>query len=224
MNLKRILSYFIPIKVYEIDSEINKSLEVTWNNGQLVLDSKNTNFSFGSLQRVMRIGLAHIGSDLVKNSKSALILGVAGGSVIKTLKDEFDFTGNITGIELDKKTIEIANTYFGLDKYTNVNIINDDAENYVIKTKDKYDLIIIDVFQDSIMPDFLFDETFINKLKFILVSRGSILFNTIAERNIDYERNKKLELDLKNQFSYVKKIIKVEGNNELFIIRDEIIF
>lgn len=224
MNLKRILSYFIPIKVYEIDSKINKSLEVTWNNGQLVLDSKNTNFSYGSLQRVMRIGLAHIGSDLVKNYKSALILGVAGGSVIKTLKDEFDFTGNITGIELDKKTIEIANTYFGLDKYTNVNIINDDAENYVIKTKDKYDLIIIDVFQDSIMPDFLFDETFINKLKFILVSRGSILFNTIAERNIDYERNKKLELDLKNQFSYVKKIIKVEGNNELFIIRDEIIF
>ena len=90
MNLKRILSYFIPIKVYEIDSEINTSLEVAWNNGQLVLDSKNTNFSYGSLQRVMRIGLAHIGSDVVKKSNSALILGVAGGSVIQTLRVMYD--------------------------------------------------------------------------------------------------------------------------------------
>lgn len=223
MNIKRILSYLIPIKVYEIDSEINKSLEVTWNNGQLVLDSKNTNFSYGSLQRVMRIGLAHIGSDVVKNSKSALVLGVAGGSVIQTLKDEFEYTGNITGIELDKKTIDIANVYFGLNKYTDVTIINDDAQNFVTKTNAKYDLIIIDIFQDNIMPDFLFDKIFIAKLKLILTNGGSILFNTIAELSIDYERNKKLELDLNNQFSFVKKITKVEGNNEIFIIKNEII-
>lgn len=218
MNLKRILSYFIPIKEYEIDSEINKSLEVTWNNGQLVLDSKNTNFSYGSLQRVMRIGLAHIGSDLVKNYKSALILGVAGGSVIKTLKEEFDFTGNITGIELDKKTIEIANTYFGLDKYTNVNIINDDAENYVIKTKDKYDLIIIDVFQDSIMPDFLFEEPFISNLHNILDNKGNILFNTIVNFSNDIERNKKYNISASKFFKNVKVLSRVEGNNELFIL------
>ncbi len=223
MNLKRILSYFIPIKVYEIDSEINKSLEVTWNNGQLVLDSKNTNFSYGSLQRVMRIGLANIDSDVVKNYNSALILGVAGGSVIKTLKEEFDFNGKITGVELDKKTIEIANAYFGLNKLTDVEIINDDAQNFVTKTKAKYDLIIIDIFQDNIMPDFLFEKAFIAKLKLILTNGGSILFNTIAELSIDYERNKKLELDLNNQFAFVKKITKVEGNNEIFIIKNEII-
>ncbi|GAA4757288.1 MULTISPECIES: spermidine synthase [Flavobacterium] len=223
MNLKRILSYFIPIKVYEIDSEINKSLEVTWNNGQLVLDSKNTNFSYGSLQRVMRIALANIGSDVIKNYNSALILGVAGGSVIKTLKEEFDFNGKITGVELDKKTIEIANAYFGLNKLTDVEIINDDAQNFVTKTKAKYNLIIIDIFQDNIMPDFLFEKAFIAKLKLILTNGGSILFNTIAELSIDYERNKKLELDLNNQFAFVKKITKVEGNNEIFIIKNEII-
>ncbi len=218
MNLKRILSYFIPVKVYEVDSEINKSLEVTWNNGQLVLDSKNTNFSYGSLQRVMRIGLAHIGSDVVKNSKSALILGVAGGSVIKTLKDEFDFTAKITGVELDKKSIQIANKYFGLNKLTNVEIINIDAEKFVSEVDTKFDLIIIDIFQDNVMPKFLFEETFISNLNNILDKNGNILFNTIVNFSNDIERNKKYNTLALKFFKNIKVLSRVEGNNELFIL------
>lgn len=218
MNLKRILSYLLPIKVYEIESEINKTLEVTWNNGQLVLDSKNTNFSYGSLQRVMRIGLAHIGSDIVKNSDSALILGVAGGSVIKTLTEEFEFEGKITGVELDKKTIEIANKYFGLNKLTNVEIINDDAQNFVTKTKKKYDLIVIDIFQDNVMPDFLFEETFINNLNNILDEKGNILFNTIVNFSNDIQRNKKYNTLASKFFKNIKVLSRVEGNNELFLL------
>lgn len=218
MNLKRILSFFVPVKVYQIDSEINTSLEVTWNNGQLVLDSKNTNFSYGSLQRVMRIGLAHIGSDVVKKSHSALILGVAGGSVIQTLKKEFEFKGKITGVELDKKTIEIANDYFGLNKYTDVEIINDDAQGFVAKTKTKYDLIVIDIFQDNVMPDFLFEEPFISNLHNILDNKGNILFNTIVNFSNDIERNKKYNIFASKFFKSIKVLSRVEGNNELFIL------
>ncbi len=218
MNLKRILSFFIPVKVYQIESEINTSLEVTWNNGQLVLDSKNTNYSYGSLQRVMRIGLAHIGSDVVKKSKSALILGVAGGSVIQTLRDEFDFKGKITGVELDKKIIEIANNYFGLNKFNDVEIINDDAQNFISKTKAKYDLIVIDVFQDNIMPDFLFEENFINNLKKILDKNGNILFNTIVNFSTDLKRNEDYTTLATEYFQNCKVLSKVEGNNELLLL------
>lgn len=218
MNLKRILSFFVPVKVYQIESEINTSLEVTWNNGQLVLDSKNTNYSYGSLQRVMRIGLAHIGSDAVKKSKSALILGVAGGSVIQTLRDEFDFKGKITGVELDKKIIEIANNYFGLNKFNDVEIINDDAQNFISKTKEKYDLIVIDVFQDNIMPDFLFEENFVNNLKKILDKNGNILFNTIVNFSTDLKRNKDYTTLAAEYFQNCKVLSKVEGNNELLLL------
>lgn len=218
MNLKRILSFFVPVKVYQIESEINTSLEVTWNNGQLVLDSKNTNYSYGSLQRVMRIGLAHIGSNVVKKSKSALILGVAGGSVIQTLRDEFDFKGKITGVELDKKIIEIANNYFGLNKFNDVEIINDDAQNFISKTKEKYDLIVIDVFQDNIMPDFLFEENFVNNLKKILDKNGNILFNTIVNFSTDLKRNKDYTTLAAEYFQNCKVLSKVEGNNELLLL------
>ena len=43
----KLLSYLIPINIHKQNSDINKTLEITWNNGKLVLDSKNTNYSYG---------------------------------------------------------------------------------------------------------------------------------------------------------------------------------
>ena len=111
--VQKFLSYFIPISIKKFNSEISKSLEVTWNNGELVLDSKNTNYSYGSLQRILRKGLKYIGLERIKKFENILVLGVAGGSVIKTLVDEVKFSGKITGVEIDSKVVEIANNYFG---------------------------------------------------------------------------------------------------------------
>jgi len=77
----KIFSYFIPVNVYKKNSSVSKTLEVTWNNGQLVLDSKHTNYSYGSLQRILRKGLKYIGFERIRNFESVLVLGVAGGSV-----------------------------------------------------------------------------------------------------------------------------------------------
>ena len=78
MNFKRLLSYLIPIKIDEIKSDINKNLEITWNNGHLVLDSENTNFSYGNLQKVLRFGLKKIGFERIKSLENTLIMCVAG--------------------------------------------------------------------------------------------------------------------------------------------------
>ena len=71
---RSILSYLIPIRVYHKNSLISKSIEVNWNNGQLVIDSKNTNYSYGSLQRILRIGLKKIGFEKIKSMESILVL------------------------------------------------------------------------------------------------------------------------------------------------------
>jgi len=173
---KKIISYFYPINLHKTTSEISKSLEVTLVNGQVVLDSLNTNYSYGSLQRVLRKGLLSIGFDNIKPMNHILVLGVAGGSVIKTLVDEIGYSGKITGIELDEKVIDLANEHFGLDKIKNLNIIHHEAFEFVLKTKLKYDLIIVDIFQDTTMPGFLFENFFQNRLTEILNVKGYISF------------------------------------------------
>lgn len=216
--IKRILSYFIPIKIHQKKSEINKSLEVTWTNGQLVLDSANTNYSYGSLQRILRKGLHYIGFERIRKFENILVLGVAGGSVIKTLVEEIKFKGKITGVELDPNVLEIANTYFGLNQIPNLKIVNEDAFEFALKAKDKYDLIIIDIFQDTKMPSFLFESFFIDRINLLLNVDGFILFNTMTLNKKDKERNVNYRSRFNTDYS-VRMYPKVEDHNELFTIK-----
>lgn len=218
MNFKQLLSYLYPIKEFQTPSEINKNIEVTWNNGSLVLDSLNTNFSFGSLEKVMRIGLKNIGTTKINNFSSVLVLGVAGGSVIKVLQRDYNFTGKITGVEIDAKIIEVANKYFGLQKMKNTEIIEADAQIFIKQTTEKYNCIIIDIFQDKHMPQFLFTEEFIVDVKRILSENGSVLFNSIVTLSNDFERNLVFEKLVRTHFLNVEKLSEIEGNNELFIL------
>ena len=218
---KKLFSYIIPLNIFKQKSTISQTLEVTWTDGELVLDSKNTNYSYGSLQRILRKGLKFIGFERIKTMDKILVLGVAGGSVIKTLVDEIQFGGKITGVEIDKAIIQIANEYFHLNEIQNLEIVIDDAFEFVLKTKDKYDLIIIDVFQDVRMPNFLFETFFINRICYLLHSRGFILFNTM----ILNDKQKQLNLDFFNAFDASKftvtKLHKIEELNELIIIESQ---
>ena len=216
--LKKILSFFIPINIYKRKSAVSNSLEVTWANGELVLDSKNTNYSYGSLQRILRKGLRAIGFETINKMESIVVLGVAGGSVIKTLVNEIHFKGKITGVEIDSEIIEIANTYFKLNEIPNLSIVIDDAFEFVLKTNETYDLIIIDIFKDTNMPNFLFEKFFIDRIGSLLIPGGYILFNTMLTKESDTTRNQKYinEFDA-SKFKTIT-IPRVEQHNELIIV------
>lgn len=216
--IKKIFSFLIPIKIYQTKSSLSKSIEITWANGELVLDSENTNYSYGSLQRILKIGLKNIGFGKITNMKDVLVLGVAGGSVIKTLVDDINYKGKITGVEIDPEIIKIANTYFKLDEIKNLELVIEDAFEFVLKTKKKYDLIIIDVFRDIFMPNFLFEKFFINRICFLLKSKGFVLFNTMILNEQQELRNKQYVSDFyENQFR-IKTIPRIEVHNELIVI------
>ena len=215
--VKKLLSYIIPINVLKIKSEVSKSLEVTYNNGELVIDSLNTNYSYGSLQRILAKGLRFIGKEKIQNMNHILILGVAGGSVIKTLKSEFDYANKITGVEIDENVIYIANKYFQLDELENVDIIIADAFDFVMRSIDQYDLIIIDIFQDTYMPSFLFEKYFTEKIEDITTVGGYILFNTMILEQSQQSRNDTY-LSLYTDPFTTHRLSKVEEHNEVLII------
>ncbi|SEP61264.1 Spermine/spermidine synthase [Flavobacterium urocaniciphilum] len=216
--LKKILSYLYPITLYKEKSSISETLEVTLYNGKYLLNTKNTNYSYGSLQTVLKKGLLEIGKNNISEMKHILILGVAGGSVVKTLVNDFNFSNKITGVELDQHVIDIANKYFNLNTFQNFECVIDDAQNFVEETPNKYDLIIIDIFNDKVMPAFLFENDFIHNTKNLLQKKGYILFN-IMDSKI---QKKIISENYFNHFEeneYVMKVIKnVERFNDLIII------
>lgn len=217
--LKKLFSYLLPITIYSSKSKISKSIEVTWTNGELLIDSENTNYSYGSLQRILRIGLLQIGFSKIQSMKTILVLGVAGGSVIKTLVDEIKCKGLIDGVDIDPEIIEIANTYFQLNTVPNLTIHIQDAFEYILKCKKTYDLIIIDVFQDKEMPSFLFESFFINPTVSLLQPNGFVLFNTMILNDSDNERNKKFIAQLNPTNFKINAIPRIEKHNELILIQ-----
>lgn len=220
--LKKLLSYLIPIKIHTEKSSLSKTLEVTWANGNLVLDSENTNYSYGSLQRILKIGLKNIGFDKIKEMSNILVLGVAGGSVIKTLIDDVNFQGKITGVDIDPDIIKLANTFFKLNEIPQLQIVISDAFEFALKTKEKYDLIIIDIFQDTTMPNFLFESFFISRICTILKSNGYILFNTMTLNEKQNLRNKKFISEFSINNFCIKSIPRIENHNELIVIEKTI--
>ncbi|KQB42326.1 spermidine synthase [Flavobacterium aquidurense] len=216
--IQKLFSYIIPIKIFKKKSERSKIIEITWANGELVLDSENTNYSYGSLQRILRYGLRNIGYDVIVKMDHILLLGVAGGSVIKTLVDEIEYKGKITGVEIDSDMIQIANQYFNLDQIKQLEIIIDDAFEFVLKTKNKYDLIIIDIFEDIKMPNFLFESFFSERICFLLENNGFVLFNTMILDEAHNVRNQKYISEINAELFTSKMLPRVEVHNELIII------
>lgn len=219
MNLlQKIFSFIYPIKIKSIPSKHSGTLEVTLVNGKLVIDSENANYSYGSLQQVLKKGLLHIGLKQLQELQSILVLGVAGGSVIKTLRDDFKIDAKITGIEIDADVIELANTYFELHKTINLELITADAFNYIATSNSTFDLIIIDIFNDMQMPDELFKHKFWNNTLNLLNINGLCLFNSIYTSSKNIHRNDDLKTQLATQFSTLT-YIKTNTINELFILK-----
>jgi len=216
--LKKWLSYFVPLNIIREKSNWSTTLEVTWVNGELVLDSANTNYSYGSLQRILRIGLLKIGFERIIKMNHILVLGVAGGSVIKTLYNEIGYKKRITGVEIDANVIALATAHFEIDSIPNFETILADAFEFVLSTKEKYDFIIIDIFQDTKMPNFLFEDFFVNRILQILEPNGLFLFNTMCLTEEDNNRNATYLALFDRLNVEVQTIPRIEFHNELIIV------
>ena len=130
--MKTGLSYIFPIRLKEFRTKLNGLLEINLVNGKAQLDSADSNYSFGSLQKILLRGLEEI---KFSNEKNILLLGLGAGSVIHTIRKDYSSSANITAIEIDAEMIQIANDYFKLNEFSNLTIIEDDAFWFVRNAK-----------------------------------------------------------------------------------------
>jgi hypothetical protein len=68
------------------------------------------------------------------------------------------------------------------------------------------------------MPNFLFEDFFINRICFLLKSKGFVLFNTMLLTEKDNLRNKKYVSEFHEDHFRIKTIPRIEVHNELIVI------
>ncbi|RXJ52682.1 spermidine synthase [Gelidibacter gilvus] len=210
--MSKILSYLYPI-TKKIQSEFSGILEITWYNGKKHLNTKNANYSYGSLQRILKFGLEHI--DLNKVN-SVLLLGLGGGSVVETLRQDFSFSKHITAVDIDPTIIEIAKNEFQLKEDEHLKIVCADALDFMRLNSTQFDLIIIDLFIDTEVPKAFLAIPFWKDIIKASSTNGTILFNASLAKSKSNALNEVIEF-LKSHMYHTEVFEKVNATNTLIL-------
>jgi spermidine synthase len=177
--LKFLSSFLVTYPVEERKSELSGKLEILYTNGKYVLDTPNVNYSFGGLHTVFQRAFGQFGIRQRK-IKNVLILGFGGGSVASILQKEYGKDLEIVGVEKDEIVIELAKKYFSLDKYKNLTLHCGDAYDFVQNTSlPSFDLVVVDIFVDPIVPEKFQGEIFLSALGKLLSPNGILFYNFI---------------------------------------------
>ncbi|MBK5214740.1 MAG: fused MFS/spermidine synthase [Flavobacteriaceae bacterium] len=212
--MKKILSYFWPF-TKRFSSEINGTLEVTYINGKKVLDTENANYSYGSLQKILEFGLTKV--DL-KNVENLLLLGMGGGSIIHSLRNTFEYAENIVAVEIDPAVINLANKEFGITPSKKLQIIEEDAFQFVKNSNQKFQLIIIDLFIDTKVPPIFYGKEFSRNIDQITQSGGDIIFNVGFNFEKDNSAVQEITIHFGKNYNF-RKFEKVNHTNTLLLCR-----
>lgn len=210
--MKKLISYVYPLTT-KIRTENNGVVELTMSNGRMILDSANANYSYGSLQRILKFGLKKL--DLTK-VESVLLFGLGGGSVIETLRKDFKFNGKITAVELDSKIIEIALTEFGLQNDKKLEIIHANALGHAKSRDHSYDLVIVDLYIDNIVPAIFYSIEFWKDVLSLVNKNKYFIFNACIYNETNEKQISEL-LNYLDQLSTIQRFNKVENTNTVII-------
>ena len=111
----------------------------------------------------------------------ARILVIGGGAftlpsaLVTALPDS-----RIDVVELDPELLPIAKNYFGLYDSDRLTVTFGDGRQFIAQTKEKYDLIILDVFSDLVVPRQFLTAEFIAQMHGLLRKGGAVAMNIIA--------------------------------------------
>lgn len=128
--------------------------------------------------------------------KKVLILGIGGGSVAK-LVNKYWADAKIRGVDIDPMMIELGQKYLDLGK-VDIEIEIIDAEIFVKKLtgKNKFDLIIVDIYSGDKFPDKFNKDSFLKSLLNLLTPNGLVVFNRLsygAKKNMAVKFGEKLQ-------------------------------
>jgi len=114
-------------------------------------------------------------------NKKVLVLGVALGGIIINILDKYK-NATVTGVDISDENFDLVKKYSDTNRLT---LVEEDAKVYIEKTKEKFDIIICDVFINKYVPEFVLSKDFLDKINKMLLPNGKFLINTI---DIDVKR------------------------------------
>lgn len=124
------------------------------------------------------------------NPRSALMIGLGGGTISNVLIDVFPEM-EIDLIEVDSAVVKVAREYFGFIENDRTHVHEVDGRVFTRRAKLKgkrYDLVILDAFTGEYIPEHLMTLEFMQEINALLTDDGVVIANTFGGSALyDYE-------------------------------------
>ncbi len=117
-----------------------------------------------------------------KKLDSILNLGMGGGSIERFFNSNLPTT-TLTSVESEEVIIYVAHEYFFIPNSSIVHCI--DANEFINKSSNEFDLILCDMFVEEFHPEFLYTEAFYSNIQNNLSKEGILSINLIPEDESD---------------------------------------
>ncbi|MCB0735410.1 MAG: fused MFS/spermidine synthase [Flavobacteriales bacterium] len=209
LRLKWVVSYLWPIG-FPHHKLNQKGLYLQWYRGELQLFTTKATYSFGSLQWAFK-RLFAMTSLPYHSVKDVLILGYGLGGVADLIQQKTS-TCSIIGVELDPDIAEVAEAWFDRP---NVNLIVQDAADFVKECENRFDLIVIDVYHDLDVPQSIQHVSFLSACANLLNPGGVVVMNKVVNFPLHEEERLQLLLDLGKCFRQVEDVQSTNLNHML---------
>lgn len=92
--------------------------------------------------------------------RHALVLGTGAGAVPRALKTLQGDRIAIDLVDIKQEVFQVAHRFFGLERLGDYRFFLTDAAHYVAQTQDRYDYIVVDLWDDEGVPEWLLAPAF----------------------------------------------------------------
>ncbi len=151
---------------------------------------------------------------MADNADSILILGMGTGTYAKQCMEYFDGV-TVEGVEIDGKITELAHEYFELPE--EVSVTTYDGRAFLNVCDKKYDVIMVDAYQDITIPFQMSSVEFFSLVREHLNENGVMVVNMNMRSEDDDSINSYLSDTIASQFGEVWTVdVGNSTNRELF--------
>jgi spermidine synthase len=210
-KFQKFISYFRPINLESTSSEHNPELEVMLSRGRLQLISGNAIYSWDDLYRNFKVAFEQLDLDKRKIDE-VLILGLGLGSIPYLLEKTFHKNYHFTAIEWDEEVANLALKYALPRLKSSIDVVTADAEIFVEVCEEKFDMLIVDIFEEELVPPQFETDYFLEDCLTLLNPNGILLFNRLHNNLADKTSAKRYYDTVFSKVLSNTRVIDTNGN------------
>lgn len=182
--LQRLFSQIVPVRIHSFPGTTSPELKLYRYRGRWQLEAESALYSDGAAYTPLALSFKHLRSE-INGARNMLVLGAGLGSALSVLEHLQLKVPQTTMVDIDPEVVILGAK---LTPHEHAQWICDDVKNFVEQDLNLYDVIVLDVFQDRVVPQFVCSEPFLKRCASLLSPQGVLVFNYIINNESDWHR------------------------------------